>query len=143
MHSSDPSAVLQAAFRRESQSLLQYVREAFPWARSGAREPVAVVLKVSDEEAHALADLAQFLHRRHVALPYLGNSPDYTGFNYVGVDFLLPRLVAVEREGIAHLEQDRAALAGDEAARHHVERLLEMKRRHLKQLEELMTPVPA
>lgn len=135
-------AVLQNIFRREGRSLLQYVSEAYPWTRAGEQKPLAELHKMIAEEGQANADLATFLRRRHVPLPYLGAYPDFTTVNYVRFDFLLPRLVEAQRQGISALEHDLASLT-DAVARQEVEKILELKRRHLQKLEELAAPAPA
>ncbi len=137
------AATLQAILRRESRSLLQYVREAYPWAKSGEQKTLSELDRLIDEEANSTAALARFLLRHHVRLPYLGAYPShFTNVNYVGLDFLLPRLVEHQRGAIAALERDLAKLS-DEDSRQQVQPILEMKRRHLKRLEELAAPVAA
>ena len=43
-------ALLQDVLRRESRSLLQYVREAFPWTTPEERELLAKLRQLTDEE---------------------------------------------------------------------------------------------
>jgi hypothetical protein len=135
-------AVLQEIVRRESRSVLSYVGDAFPWTT--ARESAALprLSKLVAEERQAVAELALFLTRRHVTLPYLGSYPNaFTTINFIALDYLLPRLVDFEGQSIADLERDLARLT-DPEARAKVEKLLEVKRRHLPILKSLNTPQP-
>jgi hypothetical protein len=144
MLSSAPSAaVLQTILRRESRSLFQYVREAYPWTTANARATLVELDRLIDEEAAATASLGRFLLKHHIPLPYLGAYPShFTNVNYIGLDFLMPKLVEQQREAIAALGHDLNALS-DEESRKQVLPILEMKRRHLKKLEELAAPVAA
>jgi hypothetical protein len=136
--------VLQNILRRESRSLLQYVQEAFPWTTVAAQPLLTELAVLGTEEAKLTTELATYLVRRlHGTLPHLGQFPQqFTSINYVGLDFLLPRLVHEQRHGIAELEKDLSKLTHPEA-RPLVETLLDIKRRHLKKLEERAAAVPA
>jgi hypothetical protein len=65
----------------------------------------------------------------------------FTSLGFVSLDYLLPRLVEYQRRAIATLERDVATLK-DAEARGVVQRILDLKRDHLKQLETLVAPVP-
>jgi hypothetical protein len=136
------ATVLQQILRRESRSFLQYVGEAFPWTTANERGALDKLRRLLQEEGRALAVLGQFLLRQRYELPYLGTYPDaFTSMNFVSLDHLLPLLVDRQREGIAELERDLRSLHGSEA-RGHPERLLELKRRHLSDLEALAAAHP-
>jgi hypothetical protein len=135
------SAVLQTILRREGRSLLQYIREAYPWAKVDEQPILADLQKLIDDESRSTAGLAAFLLRHHINLPYMGAYPDFTCVNYVSLDFLLPRLVNEQRRAVAALEADLALLTEPDA-RQTVEKILEMKRRHLQKLEELAARQP-
>jgi hypothetical protein len=115
---------------------LQYVREASPYA--GADRPLLdAVMRVAGEESAALAAFGDFLSSIRVPLPYLGSFPvAFTDLNFVAIRSLVPKLVAEQKQDLAKLEADAAALS-DPAARTAVERLVEVHRRHLKELEAL------
>lgn len=128
---------LQEVFRREYRSLLQYVREASPYAAGADRKLLDEVRRVAAEESDALAGFGDFLASHHVPAPYLGSFPmAFTDLNFVAIRFLLPKLVAEQRQDLAKLEADAAALT-DPAARSAVQRLVELHRRHLTELEAL------
>lgn len=128
---------LQGLFRREYRSLLQYTREASPYAAGPDRKLLDEVLRVAAEESGALAGFGDFLASHHVPAPYLGSFPmAFTDLNFVNIRFLLPKLAAEQKQDLAKLEADTAALT-DPAARTAVQRLVELHRRHLTELEAL------
>ncbi len=130
-------ALLQDVVRRQSRSLLQYVSEAFPWTSSEEQGALEVVRGLVVEEHAAAAELARYLQRRRVGVPYTGSYPsDFTTINYVSLDYLLPLLVKHERESIAALERETQQLSDGEA-RVLLDKLLATKRRHLTTLEGL------
>jgi hypothetical protein len=137
---SAPDAVrLEAAVRREGRSLLQYVSEANPWTKAAGDTAPEKVRDLAREERDALAGLTKFLARHRHAVPYLGAYPmSFTTMNFVSLDYLLPRLTESARQSLAALERDRAALA-DADAKAELDRLIELKRTHLKALEALTT----
>jgi hypothetical protein len=135
------AGILEAMIRRESRSLLQYVGEAFPWVRSGTEEELTRLRQILREDSAAIAALARFLTRRRHTAPFLGPYPmAFTTLNFVSLDYLVPRLIDEQGQHIAALERDRAALT-DADAKAEVNRLLEVKRQHLQDLEALVPAV--
>ncbi|HEX5270059.1 MAG TPA: hypothetical protein VFW33_06220 [Gemmataceae bacterium] len=133
------AARLEAAIRREGRSLLQYVSEAFPWTKAVGDATPDKVRDLAREERDALGVLTKYLARQRHAVPYLGAFPmSFTTMNFVSLDYLLPRLTESARQSIAALEKDRAALA-DADAKAELDRLVELKKNHLKALEGLTT----
>jgi hypothetical protein len=136
------AAVLHDVVRRESRSLLQYVSEAIPWITPAEQVALAQLRQLIEEERGATTDLGRFLIRQRVPPPYLGSYPqDYTNVNYVSLDHLLPMLVDNQRQAIARLERDLAALT-DAEARAHVEKILTIRRRHLETLQTMAAAHP-
>jgi hypothetical protein len=130
-------AVLQDIVRRESRSLLQYVGDAFPWTTPEARGTLTQLQKLVAEERQATDDISRFLFRHHLTPPYLGSYPsDFTTINFVSLEHLLPLLTDAERRAVANLERDLSSI-GDPVARGLVQKLLDMKRQHLKALDAL------
>lgn len=122
---------------RASRSLLQFVGEAFPWTTAEKSQAVDRLQRLVAEEAQATNALARFLQRQHVVVPTLPPYPmAFTSLPFVSLDYLLPHLIAYQRKAVADLERDVREL-GDADARAAVQTVLELKRRHLKQLEEL------
>jgi hypothetical protein len=131
--------LLETIIRREGRSLLQYLSEAYPWPKSSGDPTPDRVRDLAREERDAVGSLVKFLARRRHTVAYLGAFPmAFTTMNYVSVDYVLPRLAEDGRRAVAALERDRAALT-DADARAEVDRLLDLKRRHLKALEGLAT----
>ena len=132
-------ALLQDVLRRESLALLQYIRDAFPWTGLEEQEAWPRLRRVVEEDAHALAELAQFLARRRVPLPYIGMFPvDFTSINFVSLDYVVPLLLDEQRREAAALEADLPRVS-DPEAREQLQRLLDLKRRHLAVLKGLAT----
>lgn len=130
---------LQAILARENRSLLQFLEDAYPWTHQGGRPILERLQHMLADERQAAVQLAKFLQRKRIPLPPLGSYPNsFMSLPFVALDFLLPQLVVHQRAAIAQLEQDRQALE-DAEARQQVELLLEVKQRHLKELEELAT----
>src|SRR5262249_20453555 len=129
--------------RRESLSLLAYVRQSYPWTNRQSSEKRDRVLAILDEEYHQLAALGQYLTRHHVPIPTHGSFPaDFTTVNFVALKHLIPRLVEAERDSIADLEGDIVAVT-EPGYRAKVEQILGVKQQHLKELESMQAPEPA
>jgi hypothetical protein len=133
---------LQELLQRESRSFLQYVRDSFPWITSEEKPALAQLQTLIEEERRATAALAKFLTRQRIPLPYLGSYPvTFTTLNFISLDHLLPILADSERRAITDLESDLASFADPECC-HEVQKLLDLKRRHLKALETLAAAHP-
>jgi hypothetical protein len=127
---------LQDIIRREGRSFLQYSGESFPWATAPEQDTVAKLQALIGEERDAAGGLARYLAKNRLTPPYLGAYPSYfTSYNFLALHRLLPLLVQHQKHGVDELQRDVTALNGE--TRHQVERLLEMKKRHLQELETL------
>ena len=143
MIAADMKTLLQDIMRREGRSLLHYVSDAFPWANANERAALARLLAMIAEEQRAGAAFSQFLLRQHLSSPHGGPYPmDFANVNYVSIDYLLPRLVENQRGVVARLDQDVLALY-DPDAREHARKLLDVKRRHLEEMEKLASECKA
>jgi hypothetical protein len=119
-----------------------YVGDAYPWAAAPGEAALGALKQVVQEEAAAVAGLGRYLVRRHVTPEPLPSYPSaFTTLNFVGIAFVLPRLVESQRQAVAALERDLPSLT-DPDARAHVEQLLGAKRRHLAELEALAAREP-
>jgi hypothetical protein len=138
-------AIMQRVLRRQGRSLMQYLREAFPYSPSNGDSKLARFQEMAAEDLESQVSLTNFLLKKHLTPPYLGAYPDrFTTLNYTSFDFLLPQLVESERVEIAELEKDVSAV-GDAEFRERLQKVLDMKRQHHLGLLELahQTPVPA
>jgi hypothetical protein len=127
---------LQELCRREYRSLLQYARGAALYANGDDRKLLNEVMRIAAEEGDALDRFGEFLSSSRVALPYLGSFPvAFTDLNFVRVRYLLPRLIAEQKQDLAKVEADRTAIV-DAAAIAELDRLIDLHRQHLKVMEE-------
>ncbi len=141
---------LQEVYRREYRSLLQYIREASPYAAGPDRLLRDAVLRIAKEEAAALESFGAVLESLRVSLPYLGSFPvAFTDLNFVTIRHLIPKLIAEQKRDIAKLEAEAVGWggtvesggtvlpAGVSSPGGTVQRLIEVHTRHLKELEAL------
>jgi hypothetical protein len=132
--------LLQALFRKESRSLLQYVSEADPWTTKTNHRLLEQVITLAREEQTALAKMARLLLKHHVLEPTPVNYPsNFTTINFVALEHLLPLLIDNERKCIAELEP-RVGGVRDVQVRGLVSEYLELKRRHLQALSATDSP---
>jgi hypothetical protein len=90
----------------------------------------------------AIREADQLLLRRRVSLPYLGSYPmAFTTMNYISLEHLLPLLADYESRAVADLVRDVASL-DDPEARAEVQKLVDMRRRHLQALTALAAANP-
>jgi hypothetical protein len=103
---------LQALVRRESQSVLMYVDQAFPWTSLENEEALGRLQQIIRAERDAIAEVGRFLVKRRANLPYLGSFPaSYTTINFVALDHILQRLINFEKGSIVEMESDLEAMA--------------------------------
>jgi hypothetical protein len=126
---------LHALVRRESRSLMQYVREVPLWVAGPDRETFGKLRALAGAELKAVDALGKLLLARKAALSFLGPFPsEYSSFNDMALKHLLPILVREQRKALADLEADLPHVADAEAAAL-VKGLVELKRQHLAELE--------
>jgi hypothetical protein len=130
---------LQGIYRRESRSLLHYVRQAAPWAGPD-KELLATVNRIADEATVALEAFAAVFDANRITPPEAGSFPmAYTDLNFVAVRWLVPKLVAELTAAAGAVERDAGAIA-DPAAREALRRLADLHRKHLAELAGLTSP---
>jgi hypothetical protein len=131
---------LQEIFRRERLSELMYIGQAFPWTPPEAASTRTEVLRLSEQEGAALTALGRWMVRRHIPIDTFDSFPSsFTTINFLSLEHLLPRLLQVERSGIADLEADLSKIS-DAEVRTQLEKLLFLKREHAAKLEMLCEP---
>ena len=130
-------SLLEDIARRENRSLLQYVRDAYPWITPDEREVLAQVRVMIEEEQQGVGDLVRFLYSHHRPPPYLGSYPtSFTSLSFVSLDHLLPLLASHERQELARLQRE-VELLTDPEAKALIEKIIANKRRHLEALQSL------
>lgn len=137
------SIVVPDILRRESRTFLQYIREAFPWAKAKDDATRLAVLSAAQADAEAVTRLGHLMQKKHLPMPALGAFPTaFTESNFVAVSFLVPKLIAKQRQAIDELA-GRVPSVDDADIRELLEGLLAQKRRHLSDLETLVGPQAA
>jgi rubrerythrin len=135
-------SLLAEIARRESRTLLQYVRDSYPWITLEERDEMAEVRTMIEEEKQGVGDLVRFILRQHQPMPYIDSYPaSFTSLSFVSLDHLIPLLSTHEREGLHRLEREVGALR-DPEAKELVQKIVDMKRRHLETLQSLATKRP-
>jgi hypothetical protein len=128
-------ARLKNLLARELSSLLGYLAGAWPWAGTKERAVAERLQELIAAEQEAQLRLAGALRKARVAPPGARFPMDYTTAHYVAMDYLLPRLVVEQQRLIAAAEEDEAAVDADAAQL--IGALLDLKRKHLAELERL------
>jgi rubrerythrin len=130
-------AVLQDIVQRESRSLLQYVRESYPWITPEEQDVLAKIQAIIEEERQGAGELVRLLQRRKLPPPYVGSYPtSFTNFSFVSLDHMLPLLAANERQGIDQLQRDIQSVS-DAEIKELLQGILDKKRQHLEVLQSL------
>ena len=91
-------------------SLLQYIRDAWPWT-DAASEPLKDPLeKEAASQAETVEGLTDLLRERGYSVAF-GTYPDFSNLNYVSIDFLLKRVVKNQERVVAACEMAANLLA--------------------------------
>ena len=131
-------ALLQEVFRREGQSFLLYIHDAFPWTASEGEPALERLQRLIESERGAVTALGRYLLRQRVPLPFLGSFPmNFTSFNFQSLAYLVPKLIDAEKRLLADLERDLTRVP-DVGARAELTKLADLKRRHLQELSVLL-----
>lgn len=142
MNDSASIQVVRDVVRREGSSVLQYLHDAYPWGTMRDEEGIAAVESLIAEERDAIVSLTRFLSRHRVAQPRAGMYPaDFTSLNFIGFEYLLPRMIDYEKASEAKL-RDAIAAVSDAEARELLVAFADMKKHHLVTLERLRAHEP-
>jgi hypothetical protein len=126
---------LHALVRRESRSLLQYVREVPLWVAGPDLVAFGKLRAAAGAELKTVDALGKLLLVRKAALSFLGPFPsEFSSFNDMALKHLLPILVREQRQALVDLEADLPHVADTEAAAI-VKSLVQQKHKHLAELE--------
>jgi rubrerythrin len=130
-------SLLEDIARRENRSLLQYVRDSYPWMTPDEREVLPQIRIMIVEERQGVAELVRFLYSHRRPPPYLGTFPtSFTSLSFVSLDHLLPILARNERKELERLQVEIDLLT-DPEAKALVQKIIANKRRHLEMLQSL------
>ncbi len=125
---------LAAIHRRESRSLLQYVREASLYAGRD-KDTLAAIHRIAQESATLSESVLDYLEKIRIAPADPGSfAMNFTDLNFTAVRSVLPKLVDEQRREVAALEGE--SFAGEDA-KQVLAGLLESNRKHLRELEAL------
>jgi hypothetical protein len=134
---------LQQIALRESNSLLRYIGDAFPWTTATGSDALERLQAIVRAERDALAALTRYLYRHKMPPPRSGGYPtDFTTLNFIELGYLTHLLTKQQKESIARIESDLASVAAGEG-RQLAEALLAVKKKHLVELQHLQKPEPA
>src|SRR5262245_8586178 len=121
---------LQECVRRESRSLLQYVRKAPLWADPKERPALERLRSMAQAELDATDALGLWLQKQRAGILHLGPFPTgFVDFNDSAFRHVLPSLVREQAHLVNELETDAAAVA-EPGAKSLVQSMLELKRSH-------------
>jgi len=130
--------LLSQILHRESRSLLQYVRESYPWANGKNESARDAVHRIAMSEDAAQAKLAKLMLKKHLTLPALGNFPaSFTDHNYVAVSYLVPKLASAQQHLLADLNRDLPSVS-DPELRNALESLRDLKQKNSAEFEGLL-----
>jgi rubrerythrin len=130
-------SLLEDIARRENRSLLQYVRDSYPWITPDEREVLPQIRIMIVEERQGVAELVRFLYSHRRPPPYLGTFPtSFTSLSFVSLDHLLTILATNERKELERLQVE-VDLLTDPEAKALVQKIIANKRRHLETLQAL------
>ena len=137
MNDATTAELLRELVRRESRSLLQYVRDVPVWVGPADRPALQKLRALATAEREATDTLGKHLQKRREGLSTLGPfPPEFTDVNDAALHHLLPKLVKEQKRATTDVESELTRL-GDDPSRPLVERLLHLKRQHLSELEGL------
>ena len=114
-------------------NLVQYIGESWPWAEDHPekREAVDRVVRRQQESVRKLVEL---LEAREEIVDF-GTYPDYSEYHYIALDYVLDRLIAVEKGLIAEIQRAQGVCDGDPEALELLREIASAEQENLKTLE--------
>ncbi|HVW00812.1 MAG TPA: hypothetical protein VHB77_10740, partial [Planctomycetaceae bacterium] len=96
------NALLNAVANALYRSLLQYAEECWPWSGGlhGSNERAAVHALSRAQREH-VGQIVELLDNRNWTVDFDNYPYDFTNLNYVGIDYLVQKLIADEERLLA------------------------------------------
>ncbi|MSQ94922.1 MAG: hypothetical protein EXR98_10265 [Gemmataceae bacterium] len=134
--------IVQQLIAMGSGSLLQYVSESSPYSADPAQAAIQRLLAIAHEERDEVARLTRLMQKMRERPPKIGSYPShFTTMNFVTLDYLVPKLITEHEKEVAQISVALSQL-DDEDAQKTVQTYLDMKRRHLEVLKDLVSSKP-
>ena len=118
--------ILNDLLNRLNYSLLQYMREGWPWANvtKPDQERHRSVLDLAQKQGFGVQRLADFLLERNLIVRNSNYPFDGSTFNYTTLDYLKPKLIADQTDLVEQLKNAVSGVNGDSEAVRLLEQLL-------------------
>lgn len=129
--------VLQAVHR----SLLQYVREASPYASQQDEQLQQAIAQLADQQAERVDLLASELQQREWSIDFGQYPIAFTSLQYLSVKYLLQRLLDNQQRVVALCETAARELADDPEDGSLTQQIAEGERHTLSELQALSSRV--
>src|SRR5262245_38035251 len=128
MNDATTAELVRELVRRESRSLMQYVREVPVWVGPADRPALQKLRAMATAERELMDAIGRHLQKRREGLATLGPfPPEFTDVNDAALHHLLPKLVREQKEAATDVEAALTKL-GDDPAWPLVERLAHLMR---------------
>jgi len=137
----DPATkdLLHQIIRRESRSLYQYVREVPTWVGTNDRAVLAQLREMARAEERVVDALGRYLQKAKAELAVVGPYPSsFTPLNDAALKHVLPMVIREQKQALAQLESDLTRINDPQSTAYLIQ-LLELKKKHVPQLESLTT----
>jgi hypothetical protein len=136
----DVTALLTQLLHREQYSLANYLRYAPPWVPPGRAHAWAEVRRIAEAQRAHAARIGRLLVQRCGGAASGLFPVEFTRYNDVSLEYLIPHLVAYQQALVADLERALGRLGDDAEARRELRTVLDGERKHR---DALLTLAPA
>jgi hypothetical protein len=124
-------------------SLPLYLQGTQPWMRPGDEKAWEALVRMAADHKHYASKLAELIQESG-GLVDPGQFPlAFTGLHDVALDYLIRRVIELQKRDLCRIEQCVAELKGHPRARAVAEEILGNARGHLEILEELSVRTPS
>ncbi len=137
MNSSKTISILNRLYILFHRSLPMYLRDAGPWTRMQEKTAEQTLAHIIEDHEAACDRLGTMILDRNGVIESGRFPMEFTSWNDLSFDFILQRLIELQRRAIRTLEQSVLELEHDPAARTVVEELLGEAQGHLDSLLDL------